>query len=288
MDYRQLGRTGWSVSAIGFGGSAVGIQGYIDGQDRDSEAFRTEAKAALIAALDRGINYFDTAPTYGEGRSERLFGEVLAPVRSRILLGTKFRWTEATTPQQLDEILGGSLERLKTPYVDLLQCHGLNITDEDARRMLSSFLPDWLSGVKARGLARQVGFTAESPSAGVERLLRSGLFATMQVGYNVMSTGACDYRWGPFGVIPLARELGIGVLSMRTSTSGLLQRLFRAEFPELDTRKLTRMAIQFALSTPELDCALVGMQSVADVREAAALLADGAPRYDLTALNRRR
>jgi predicted aldo/keto reductase-like oxidoreductase len=213
---------------------------------------------------------------------------VLEPVRSSILLGTKFKWSESATPEQLDEILGASLERLKTPYVDLLQCHGLNITDELAHRMLSSFLPDWLSRAKAKGLARQVGFTAETPSAGVERLLRSGVFATMQIGYNVMATGACDYRWGPFGVIPLARELGIGVLSMRTSTSGLLQRLFSSEFPDLDQRKLTRLAIRYALSTPELDCALVGMQSVADVCDAVALLEDGAPRYDLDALNRRR
>ena len=288
MDYRELGNTGMRVSAIGFGGSAIGIQGYIDGQDRDSFLFRTEAKAALLDAVRVGINYFDTAPTYGEGRSERLFGEVLAPFRSRIFLGTKFKWTTDSTPGQLDELLGLSLERLQTHQVDLLQCHGLNIEDESAQQLLSSFLPDWLAGIKAKGLARHVGFTAETPSRGVERLLQSRLFAVMQIGYNVMATAACDYRWGPFGVIPMARQLGIGVLTMRTSTTGMFQRLMKIDFPEIDERKLTRLAIRFALSTPEVNCALVGMQSVADVRDAAELIKKGAARYDLHELNRRR
>lgn len=288
MDYRELGKTGWRASAIGFGGSAIGIQGYIDGQDRDSESFRGEAKAALHNAVERGINYFDTAPTYGEGRSERLFGEVLEPFRSRIFLATKFKWSPTSTPAQLDQLVGESLERLKTRRVDLLQCHGLNITDGLAQQMLSSFLPDWMAQVKADGRARHVGFTAETPSPGVERLLRSQLFAVMQIGYNVMATGACDYRWEPFGVIPLARALGIGVVTMRTSTSGLFQRLMRSEFKDIDVRQLTRLAIRFALSTPEIDCALVGMQSLADVEDAAELIGDGAPRYDLQELNRRR
>ncbi len=288
MDYRELGSTGWRISAIGFGGSAVGIQGYIDGLDRDSETFREEAKAALLSAVHQGINYFDTAPTYGEGRSERLFGEVLEPLRSRIFMATKFKWSPAGSAEQLDELLGQSLERLKVRQIDLLQCHGLNISDELAKQMLASFLPDWLARVKSKKLAREVGFTAETPSPGVERLLRSGHFAVMQIGYNIMATASCDYRWGPFGVIPLARELGIGVVTMRTSTSGLFQRLLKSEFPDIDLRKATQLAIRFALSTPEVNCALVGIQSTADVDDAIELIADGAARYDLDALNRRR
>lgn len=288
MDYRELGRTGRRVSAVGFGGSAVGIQGYIDGLDRDSDSFRREAKAAMLKAVHEGINYFDTAPTYGEGRSERLFGEVLEPFRGQLFLATKFKWTPASTPEQLDSLFAQSLDRLKTDHVDLLQCHGLNITDELAQQMLASFLPMWIEKVKASGLARHVGFTAETPSPGVERLLRSGLFSVMQIGYNIMATAACDYRWGPFGVIPLAKEMGIGVVTMRTSTSGLFQRLVASEFPDIDLRRLTQMAIRFALSTPEVNCALVGMQSLADVGDALGLIADGAARYDLNELNRRR
>lgn len=288
MDYRKLGNTGRMVSAIGFGGSAIGIQGYIDGLDRDDVEFQREARRAISMAVSHGINYFDTAPVYGEGRSERRFGEALESVRPTIFLATKFKWKPGTTPEQLDQALSESLQRLKTDHVDLLQFHGLNIGDAEADEILQSFLPEWLAQVKAKGLASFVGFTAETPSTGVERLLRSKCFEVMQIGYNFMSTTACDYRWNPFGVIPLAKQLGVGVVTMRTSTSGLLQRVVETEFPDLDLRKLTRMAIRFVLSTSEVDTALVGMQSTEDVQDALNLIADGARRYDLVELNRRR
>lgn len=288
MDRRELGRTGRRVSAIGFGGAAIGIQGYIDGRDRDDPAFRAEAKGALLKAAASGIDYFDTSPVYGEGRSETIIGEALESQRSRVFLATKFKWRPGVTAADLDRSLAGSLERLKTASVDLLQYHGINVDDAEADALLGSLVPQWLAEVKARGLAKSVGFTAEVPSTGVERLLRSGHFDVMQIGYNMMATTACDYRWAPFGVIPLARRLGVGVVSMRTSTSGLLQRLIASEFEALDTRRLTRMAIRYVLSTPEVDCALVGMQSLADVDDALTLIADGAQRYDLVALNRRR
>lgn len=288
MDRRTLGATGRAVSAIGFGGAAIGIQGYIDGRDRDDAAFREQARAALLAAVAGGIDYFDTAPVYGDGRSETIFGQVLEPLRSQIFLATKFKWTPGVTERQLDEALGQSLERLKTRQVDLLQYHGINVGDDEADRLLGSCVPQWLARVKAVGRARHAGFTAELPTPAVERLLRSGHFEVMQIGYNVMATTACDYRWAPFGVIPLARQLGIGVVTMRTSTSGLLQRLMASEFHGLDLRELTRMAIRFVLSTAEVDCALVGMQSMDDVNDSLVLIGDGARRYDLPQLNRRR
>jgi aryl-alcohol dehydrogenase-like predicted oxidoreductase len=77
VEYRTLGRTGLRVSVVGFGGAPIGIPGYLGSEDRDSDAFQTEAVAALREALARGINYFDTAPGYGDGRSERLFGQAL-------------------------------------------------------------------------------------------------------------------------------------------------------------------------------------------------------------------
>lgn len=287
MDRRMLGITGRSVSAIGFGGAAIGIQGYIDGRDRDDAVFREEARQAMLAAVAGGIDYFDTAPVYGDGRSETIFGQVLESVRSKIFLATKFKWKPGVTEQQLDEALGQSLERLKTRQVDLLQYHGVNVDDEETDQLLGSCVPQWLAQIKARGQARHAGFTAELPTPAVERLLRSGHFEVMQIGYNVMATTACDYRWGPFGVIPLARQLGVGVVTMRTSTSGLLQRLMASEFDGLNLRALTRTAIRFVLSTPQVDCALVGMQSIDDVREALDMIEDGARRYDLHQLNRR-
>jgi len=98
-------------------------------------------------------------------------------------------------------------------------------------------------------------------------MLHSGEFETMQVAYGPIYQGACDYQREPFGVVPLAKSLGVGVLTMRTTTSGVLQKLLACEFPELDPARITRLAIRFVLSTPQVDCALIGMRSAAEVRQ---------------------
>ena len=288
MDQRELGRTGLRISAIGFGGAAISIDDYLDGRDRGSAAFEAEALSAIAAALRGGINYFDTAANYGSGRGETLFGKGLAGVRDQIVLGTKFMPKEADTPASLSDALGHSLQRLQTDRVDILQVHGLNFSDEGADKLLQSCIPEWMREQKSLGHIRFAGLTAETPSGAVERLVRSGQFDTLQIGYGITHQQSCDYRWGPFGIIPLARQQGMGVLVMRATTSGVLQRVMLSEFPDIDERRLARLAIRFVLSTPEVDCTLVGMTSTQDVEESLDLIRDDAPRIDLVAVNKRR
>lgn len=288
MDQRELGRTGLRISAIGFGGAAISIDGYLDGRDRGSTAFEAEALSAIAAALRGGINYFDTAANYGSGRGETLFGKGLAGVRDQIVLGTKFMPKEADTPASLSDALGHSLQRLQTDRVDILQVHGLNFSDEGADKLLQSCIPEWMREQKSLGHIRFAGLTAETPSGAVERLVRSGQFDTLQIGYGITHQQSCDYRWGPFGIIPLARQQGMGVLVMRATTSGVLQRVMLSEFPDIDERRLARLAIRFVLSTPEVDCTLVGMTSTQDVEESLDLIRNDAPRIDLVAVNKRR
>src|SRR5689334_24209351 len=90
MEYRTLGQTGLRVSAVGFGGAPVGIPDYLSREDRDSIVFRAGAIEAVGAAVECGINYFDTAPSYGDGRAERLLGEALDGARERVVLATKY------------------------------------------------------------------------------------------------------------------------------------------------------------------------------------------------------
>ena len=288
MDQRNLGRTGLRISAIGFGGAAIGIDGYLDGRERGSKEFETQALGAIAAALRGGINYFDSAANYGSGRGETLFGKGLSGVRDKIVLGTKFMPKEGDTPASLSDALGHSLQRLQTDHVDILQVHGLNFTDESADKLLQSCIPEWMREQKSLGRIRFAGLTAETPSGAVERLVQSGQFDTLQIGYGLTHQQSCDYRWGPFGIIPRARALGMGVMVMRATTSGVLQRLMLSEFPEIDERRLARLAIRFVLSTPEVDCALVGMINTHDVEESLDLIRKDAPRVDLVAINKRR
>ena len=278
---RPLGRTGLAVSPIGFGGAPLGIEGYLMADRRDSDAFRARAAAAVGAALEAGITLFDTAPGYGNGRSELLLGELLESHRDRIVLATKVKMQPGQGPADWQRSLEASLERLRTGRVDLLQLHGLSWPDDLADWVLASGALDWLDRVKAQGQAQAVGITAEAPSGGLERLIDSGGFDVLQMAYSVIYQGACDYQRAPFGVIPRARARGMGILTMRTATSGVLQRLLAAEFPELDPARITRLAIRFVLSTPEIDCALVGMTTPGEVAANVALARDPASRLDL-------
>src|SRR5881296_241004 len=118
MDYRSLGGTGLRVSALGFGCGNIGgllIRGAPGERER-----------AVARAMELGINYFDTAPSYGDGKSEENLGRVLKALRARVQVGTKFR----LDPPDLHDIPGAvarsldaSLQRLDMERVDLFQLH---------------------------------------------------------------------------------------------------------------------------------------------------------------------
>ncbi|GLQ55603.1 aldo/keto reductase [Devosia nitrariae] len=284
LPVQTLGRTGLEVTRIGFGGAPLGLSGYLGGGDRTAAARQREGMEAVEAAVAAGITYFDTAPGYGNGLSERLFGKALAPMRDRVVLATKVRYDPDATAAQLDAEVEASLTRLQTGYVDVLQIHGSQYTNSFADRMLASGFLDWLTGLKQRGIARAVGLSAETPSGALERLVDSGRFDVLQIAYSLIYHGACDYQRQPFGIIPYARERGLGIVTMRAATSGVLPRLFEQAFPEISQDRVAEASIEFVLSTPEVDCALVGMRDAGEVVRNL-VLARRAPRFDLAQLH---
>ncbi len=118
MERRTLGRTGLRVSALGFGCGNVGglmVRGTAADQER-----------AVARALELGINYFDTAPSYGDGESERNLGRVLRTLRPDVFVGTKFRIQPDERGRVAEAVaasLEASLRRLGLERVDLLQLH---------------------------------------------------------------------------------------------------------------------------------------------------------------------
>lgn len=285
LEQRVLGATGLVVSRLGFGGAALGIENYLVGEPRDDEAVQQRARDALAAAVASGITLYDTAPGYGFGRAERIFGEVLAAHRDRIVLATKVKVQPGTGPDDWTRSVAESLERLRTDRVDLLQLHGLSWPDDLARWVLEAGVLDWLDAVKARGWTQATGITAEVPSGGLERLIDTRRLDVLQMAYSIIYQGACDHQRAPFGPIPRARDLGMGILTMRGATSGVLQKLLRAEFPDLDAGRITRLALRFVLSTPQVDAALIGMRTPDEVKANVALAGDPAARIDVAGLH---
>lgn len=121
MNYRELGRTGWKVSALSFGAWAIGgAWGSVDDQ---------ESYAALNRAIELGVNFFDTADVYGDGRSERLLGKLRKEHQERIIIATKAgralnpHIADGYNRTNLTGFVERSLRNLQTEALDLLQLH---------------------------------------------------------------------------------------------------------------------------------------------------------------------
>ncbi|MBS0549359.1 MAG: aldo/keto reductase [Proteobacteria bacterium] len=189
MQTRRFGRTGLDLSVLGFGAGAVGglmTKGAVADQER-----------AIARAVDQGINYIDTASTYGNGESEKNLGRVLKALKPRIVLGTKFRLkakdrknVAAFVAQSLDE----SLQRLQRDHVDLLQLHNPLVAKDaddhlDVDIALNEVVPALQALVKA-GKTRFIGFSGVGEPAALLKAADSGAFDTMQVVYNALNPSA--------------------------------------------------------------------------------------------------
>ena len=282
---RRLGRTDLMVSPIGFGGAPLGLPGYLTLEDRNSESFVQEGVAAIRTAMDGGINLFDTARDYGNGRSERIIGRAIEGRRDEVVITTKCRIEPEATAEHWQEKLGESLERLRTDYVDVLQFHGGYYRDDLAEQIIESGMLEWAEQAKQSGAVRFLGITAESSSGALERLIHTDCFDVLQIGFNLISQCHCDYARADegqiTGVIPLARSHDMGIMTMRTTTSGFLEKLLSQQFPEITEADVARLCIRFVLSVPEVDCALVGMTNSSLVLENMELAADRDNRLDL-------
>ncbi len=284
MEYVDFGGTGRKVSRIGFGGAVAGLKNYLHEYDPDRDESVKGVVEAIEKALELGITYFDTAPGYGDGRSERMFGEALASVDpSRIFLATKLPYGDRNAVFRSVE---ASLKRLKRDFVDLIQIHGNSYTHERTASILAKGgMLEAMEELKRQGAVRYLGFTTEDNNDGVYALMDSGRFDAIQMCYNFIFQHPYEPS-RPFGSLLDAEEHGLGIATMRAPTSGTFQRWIRMVNPA-NTFDYTRALIQFVLSNPHVDVALIGMRTARRVIENVDICNDTAGRIDLSKLHTR-
>ncbi|MBN1642004.1 MAG: aldo/keto reductase, partial [Anaerolineae bacterium] len=258
MQYRTLGRTGLRVSEVGVGGAQFGLTDYMGRWDAHSAEAERAATATIHRALELGYTYFDTAPGYGDGRSEEMVGRALEGHRSEVVIATKVSGGE-WAPDAIRRSVEASLRRLRTDAIDVIQFHDGWYHPEQVDQILQRGGLETFQQLKQEGLARFIGFTCEGPSAGVERLIATGAFDVMQVRYNLMYQHPSDWE-NDEGVIRQADALGMGIVLMRPLTSGVFQRLMARAFPQIDVLDVGRLLLNYVLSDPYVDVALVGMR----------------------------
>jgi hypothetical protein len=271
--------TAQTVSRLGFGGAAIGLTNYLGQYDAAAATNRDAAMRALQLALDRGVTYFDTAPGYGKGLSEELMGEALAG-RTDVVLATKVKLSSA---REVRASVEASLRRLRRDSIDLLQIHGGSLDTEAVAAILGrGGMLEQLLRLRVDGLTKAIGFTSEDNNRGVDDLIDSGAFDAMQIAYNLLLQHPYEPT-RPFGSLFRAKEKGLFIVTMRTPTSGIFQKWMRLVRPD-DTFDYTPALIQFVLSNPLVDVALVGMRTSADVESSAAVWRDETGRIDVPAL----
>lgn len=237
MEYRRLGRTGISVSEIGFG--AWGIGG-MWGPRNDETAVK-----ALHRALDLGVTFIDTALAYGDGHSERLIARVFRERKARVTAATKippknWRWPashriplrDVFPPSWVRECTEKSLKNLDTGGLDLQQFHVWSDTWMDGPDF-----PAWreeLSSLTREGKVKYFGVSVNDhdPDSAL-RIAASGLIATVQVIYNIFDQSPEK------NLFPLCRKLGIGVIARVPLDEGSLSGTFttKTTFPQGDWRR---------------------------------------------------
>ena len=229
MNYRMLGRTGLRVSELGFGCGNVG-----------GLMIRGEAQAqvgSVARAMELGINYFDTASSYGAGQSETNLGRVLKELNADVFVGTKVRLESEDIGGIKEAVIRSaekSLERLGRPYVELLQLHNRVALHREIGKNLIA-VEDVLGEVseafhvlQEQGKARFYGITGFGETPALHRVVESAQMYTVQTCYNLLNPSAAGdvpdgFPAQDFGrLAQRSAEKNMGVIVIRVLAGGAL------------------------------------------------------------------
>jgi len=277
MIYNQLGKTGVTVSRLGFGCAALGNQ---YGELQDSEAVQ-----AVHAALDQGITFFDTSAYYGRTLSETRLGQALVGQRQNVILATKGgRIDRDEFDFSTDGILNmcaASLRRLQTDYLDIYQLHDIEFGDPN--QIINEAIPA-LQQLQQEGKVRFIGVT------GYPLPLLRQIIETHQLDvtlsychYNLLNTTLND------GLVPAVKAKEMGLINGSVTHMGILtdqgpppwhpapasvKQIGRdvAAFCRRQGIPIAHLAIQFALQNDAVDVTLLGTRTVAELNESVQLL----------------
>jgi aryl-alcohol dehydrogenase-like predicted oxidoreductase len=301
MKYRTLGKTGFSVSEIGYGAWGIGGSQWQGGTD-------DESVRALHRAIDLGVNFIDTALAYGDGHSEKLVGRVAREAKKRIYIATKVPPLNQEWPAKpgigIEKVFPyayilrsteTSLQHLKVDTIDLQQLHVWNpdwFHNDDWRRAFEE--------LKTSGKVRAVGVSINDhqPDSALE-LVQSGLIDCVQVIYNVFDQSPEKH------LFPLTQKMNVGVLARVPFDEGSLTGSitesstfppddFRSQYFQGDRKKqvvdhisaierdlgitrdsLAEIALRYTISPPAVSSTIPGMRTVRNVERNAAVSDQG-------------
>lgn len=236
MPMRVLGRTGFKVSIIPYGGLGL------------THADQAQGTASVRRALDKGVNYLDVAPAYGNGDAEIKMGIALEGVkRDSYYLGCKTKKRDAAGAR---EELERSLIRLKTDYFDVYQLHHIVKPAEVEQAFGPNGVMEMVLQARKEGKIRAIGFSAHT-TKGALQIMRGFKFDTVMFPINYV-----EYFTRDFGrdVLKLAEEQGAAVLSIKTMSAGTWAKDEKRNrqwwYKSLEAQEEINLAYRWTLSLP--------------------------------------
>lgn len=260
--YRRLGRTEAMVSDISLG----------SGRIKDVEIARL--------ALDRGVNYFDTAPDYAETGSERLLGEAMKGKRDKVFLATKFCVADGHLPNEtpvpkIIEAVEGSLRRLQTDHVDLIHVHSCDRVE----RLLAPNIHEAFDRLKEQGKVRFLGVSTHTPNLEevANTAIDSGRFDVMMLAYHFGMWPSFEH------ILEKARAHDVGIVAMKTLKGAMHENL--AEFRN-ESSAYSQAAFRWVLSNPNVSCLVISFFQLQHVDEYLYASGTGTKSEDIALLRR--
>ncbi len=234
IEKRKLGKTGLNVTILGLGCAQIG----------SLRSFK-EAIKIIETAIDLGINYIDTASTYGN--AEEKVGEVMKTRRKEVILATK------TLQRDKDDAwreINTSIERLKTDYVDLLQIHSVNTMYELDKITSKNGSLYAVLRAKEEGLCKHIGITGHRNPEVIKEALNRFDFETVLVPLS-----SVDKLVNDFGdvIFPIAKKKNVGVIAMKVLSDGRVTDYV----PE---------SLRYVFSLP-ISTAIVGMKTLSELKQ---------------------
>ena len=241
---RPLGKTGWNMSDISFGTAHV----------RDADVIR--------AAIDRGVNYFDTSPDYSDAESERVVGEGIRGRRDKVFVASKFCTPDGhlaadSSVGTIVTAVEGSLKRLGTDYLDLCHIHACN----DLERLMAPTFHEAFDRLKEQGKVRFLGVSSHTPELEtvMNAAVDSGRFHVVMVAYNFNN-------WPDLSnILNKAHERGVGFVAMKTLKGAYHTVL--ADFTPTERLSFTQAAFKWVHSNEKVSGLVVSMSKVSQLDE---------------------
>jgi aryl-alcohol dehydrogenase-like predicted oxidoreductase len=235
---RVFGKTGVKLTVIGQAGGRFPLCTF------------EEAKAITLRAVELGVNYFDNAAGYWNGKSEEVYGEILPKFRKQVFITTK---TTQRSRVKAEEELHASLKRLKTDYLDLWQIHSVKDKSDVEQIFAKGGAIEAFEAAKKAGKARFIGFTGHfDPHAHLAMLEAYDKYDTILMPLHIADPGYLSFEKL---VLPKAVERGLGIQAMKTTANAKLLQAFSL-----------KDCLHYALSLP-VHCAAVGCTTIGQLED---------------------